>query len=501
MWVTVVRGKRRRREPACCRGRGSWGYVVRQFIAVGAAAAIIAGVMTATSAATPGTAGAQAAANPRAVTVSPIEHVVVIFQENHSFDNVLGGICVHDHLKCDGATRGRLSNGRVIKLSRATNVVRYVEHTAAAQTRAINGGRMNGFDQNLDCGAKHGYACYSQFTPKGIPTLRKLAEAYTISDHTFSQDPVPSWGGHLDLVAGTTDGFVGDNPGHTGVNTKKGWGCDSGLTALWRDPSKPFSPLRYEPSCIPRPDGSGAFRATPVQYVPTILDRLTQAGQSWKLYADQHQGQGGYQWSVCPSFAECLYDRTNGGKPNPNWVARSQFYRDAKAGTLPAYSAIMPDFRVSQHNGSSMLTGDNYIQLLVKAVMHGPKQQWDSTVFFITYDDCGCFYDHVRPPAGLGIRVPMVLVGPRVKAHFVDHHIADFDSMLSFVQHNFHLAPLTRSITTAYDYCHSFVFTTLPCTGGAAPNHSAPGGPTQIPLQPAYDPNPNVGHPDPNDPT
>jgi len=71
-----------------------------------------------------------------------------------------------------------------------------------------------------------------------------------------------------------------------------------------------------------------------VKYVPTILDRLTQAGQSWKLYADQHQGQGGYQWSVCPSFAECLHDRSNGGKPNPNWVARSQFYRDAKVGSI-----------------------------------------------------------------------------------------------------------------------------------------------------------------------
>ena len=347
------------------------------------ASAIVATVATMVWAGTGLTAGAEAPTRHRTVSVSPIKHVVVIFQENHSFDNVLGGICVHDHLKCDGATRGRVSNGTTIKLSQATNVVRYIGHTTLAQARAINGGRMNGFDRNLDCGSRRRYACYSQFTPRQIPTLRKLAEAYTISDHTFSQDPVPSWGGHLDLVAGTTDGFVGNNPGPPAVRTKKGWGCDSGFTAMWRDPTKPSSPLQAEPSCIPRPDGSGAFRPTPVKYVPTILDRLTQAGQSWKLYADQHQGQGGYQWSVRPSFAECLHHRSNGGKPNPNWVPRSQFYRDAKAGTLPAYSAIMPAFRVSQHNGSSMLTGDNYIQLLVKAVMQGPKQQWDSTVFFI----------------------------------------------------------------------------------------------------------------------
>jgi hypothetical protein len=102
----------------------------------------------------------------------------------------------------------------------------------------------------------------------------------------------------------------------------------------------------------------------------------------------------------------------------------------------------------------------------------------------------------------------MVIVSPRAKASFVDHTQASFDSMLAFVEQNWKLAPLGARDAHAYDYCHSFVFTTLPCTGPAAGSHERAGraAPGVVKLQPSVVPAASVRwmkthRPDPNDPT
>jgi phospholipase C len=449
------------------------------------------------------------ATSHRAVT--PIRHVVVIFQENHSFDNVLGRLCVKDHLRCDGTTTGVLHTRRRIALRIAPDIVPQVDHKVLNQAAAINNRRMNGFDRIHDCGPSTHYICYSQYQAREIPNLRKLAERYVISDRTFSEDPVPSWGGHMDLIAGQLDGFRGVGPTpHEGVPANPGWGCDSHKDSPWHNPAQPLSAYVMVPACIPRADGFGPYRRSPVTHIPTILGRLSSAHLSWKLYSDTTPTDSGYIWSICPTFAGCLHDRTNHNKPSPNWKTRPAFTTAAYAGRLPSYSVILPSYALSQHNHASMLLGDNYIEHLVKAVMDGPRAQWRSTVFFITYDDCGCFYDHVAPPphSGLGIRVPMVIVSPQAKASFVDHAIASFDSMLAFVEKNWRLAPLTTGDAHAYDYCHSFVFTTLPCTGQAtaAPNVSGRAAPARVELQPSVVPPASIRYmqthpPDPDDPT
>ena len=132
-----------------------------------------------------------------------------------------------------------------------------------------------------------------------------------------------------------------------------------------------------------------------------------------------------------------------------------------------------------------MKQGDNYIGAIVSAVMHGPD--WASTAIFITYDDCGCFYDHVPPPSpDLGIRVPMVIVSPYAKPHFVDSNVATFTGTMAFVEWNWQLPNLGQDDVGAYDYCNSFTFgcnpspaalqhvgTTLgsPCTRSHVPAH------------------------------
>ncbi|HEY2936845.1 MAG TPA: alkaline phosphatase family protein, partial [Gaiellaceae bacterium] len=198
--------------------------------------------------------------------VQPIEHVVIIFQENHSFDDVLGGICVQDS-RCDGASTGKISTGQVIPLHAAPDIVPGVRHSIAAQTTAMHGGLMDNFDLIPGCAQKAGYACYMQYAPQQIPNLAALARTFVISDRTFESGPVPSWGSHIVLVAAEMGGFTGDNPVPGSLEPGRGWGCDSFKDAMWVPPGG-GTPILV-PSCIPKPDGSGPYRPSPVQWIPT----------------------------------------------------------------------------------------------------------------------------------------------------------------------------------------------------------------------------------------
>src|SRR5262249_40532435 len=81
-----------------------------------------------------------------------------------------------------------------------------------------------------------------------------------------------------------------------------------------------------------------------------------------------------------------------------------------------------------------------------------------TTAVFITYDDCGCFYDHVPPPKGRGIRVPMVIASPYAKPGFTDSNVPSFSSMLAFPEHVFALPALSGRAGAAYDFSSSFDF-------------------------------------------
>jgi phospholipase C len=274
---------------------------------------------------------------------------------------------------------------------------------------------------------------------------------------------IPSWGAHLELVSQDLDGFLGAH-GEYGTLGKLGggWGCDSGYDAPWK--STPDAKTQRVPACVPDPSldpaqypFGGAYRPTPVPYVPTIMDELDAAGLSWRLYVTTGRGATPYGWAICPIFAECL-DTSQ----HQNQVGTKDVLTDAANGTLPAFSVVLPNNATSQHNGDSMATGDNWIGQVVQAIESGPD--WGSTAIFITYDDCGCFYDHV-PPHGMGIRVPMVIVSPWARPGFTDTTRASFSSMLAFTEHVFGLAPLSALDAAAYDYADSFDFGQVPSVG------------------------------------
>jgi phospholipase C len=381
---------------------------------------------------------------------TPIRHVVLLFQENNSFDEILGKLCVTD-ARCDGATTGTTSDGQTRTLTPEPDILPNVAHSVEAQTASIDGGKMDGFDKIQGCTAADNYACYSQVSPRQIPNLAALARSFVISDRTFEETDSPSFGGHIALAASQLDGFQGDAPGQP---SGAGWGCDSNLTAPWINPATHVK--SQVPACIPRPDGSGPFTASPVASVPTIMDRLDAAGYPWRIYdGDYGTSHAGYAWAVCPMFANCLYSADEKGM-----TSEAQIIQDANHNALPSLSLVIPAPTESQHNSDSITQGDNWIGSVVSSIENSPD--WDSTAIFITYDDCGCFYDHVPPPAGLGIRVPMVIISPYAKAAYTDSTVASFASVLAYMEHTLSVPSLNGDDSSAYDYAHSFDYSQAP---------------------------------------
>lgn len=398
---------------------------------------------------------------------SPIKHVVIVYQENHSFDNVLGRLCARTGT-CDGVTEGTLPDGSAIPLRRSPDIVPKADHQTKAQNRAIHGGRMDGFATIHGCRPdedppRQDYGCFTQFTQAQIPNLWRLATSFAISDRTFQLDSVPSFGAHIELVSTTLSGFTGDRPpdGQGAHQVAPGWGCDSHLDAPWQ--ATPGGLISLQPACVPwyglnadRYPYGGAYRPTRVRPAATIMDRLDHADLSWKLYAEgPGEGGGGYLWAICPNYAKCLYTPRR-----QNQVDRKDIIDDGRAGTLPNFSVVIPNVAVSQHNDNSMKAGDNWIGSVVSSIQNGPD--WRSTAIFILYDDCGCFYDHVPPPPGLGIRTPMVIVSPWARPGFVDSNDASIASMLAFTEHTFDLNPLSDRDGLAYDYSDAFDYTQTP---------------------------------------
>jgi phospholipase C len=449
-----------------------------------------------------------ASAKPTAASVSsatnPIKHVVVLLQENHSFDNVLGPLCaeVGSHAikrpgtnsHCDGSTTGSENNGTSIPLAPATDYVATAAHSVAGQQADIDGGKMDGFNTDPNCSSQLSN-CYNAYYPKSgpcssatgscIPNLAVLAERYTISDRTFESDQTPSWAGHLVWATANMDGFQGLIPADPtagqphAASSAPGWGCDAGTVTAWGTPGT------IVPSCVPNSAGSlgpnwAGYDGPMAPYVPTIFDELQAKKLSWKLYGGAgspgttgstggHFTGSGWAWAICPTFAECLYSNQRS-----NLVPATNVMSDAAAGTLPSFSIITPTVANSQHNNDDMSVGDNWIGQVLGALEAGPE--WSSTAVFVTYDDCGCFSDHVNPlqyNSQWGIRVPMVIVSPWAKAGYTDSKPTTFAGTLAFVEHLFGLPALDPSTDgQAYNYQGAFCFN--PSTAGCKAAGSQP---------------------------
>jgi phospholipase C len=248
------------------------------------------------------------------------------------------------------------------------------------------------------------------------------------------------------------------------------------------------------PSCVPAHlQGlrfGGAFEQTPVKNIPTIMDRLDAAGLTWKLYGAS-KTQNGYIWSICPTFAACI-DTSQAA----NLVPDAQFVSDALSGSLPSFSVVTPggpDYSSSCHNGFSMTACDNWVGQLVSAVQDGAD--WRSTAVFITWDDCGCFYDQVRPgtdPDGSdqGPRVPLIIVSPYARPGYTDTTATTFAGILAYTEHVFSLQPLGPNDSAAYAFSGAFNYAQAPRKPLHLVHRPLPASAKRIKLTPALEKDP-----------
>src|SRR5262249_36029445 len=185
-----------------------------------------------------------------------IQHVVVFYQENHSFDETLGKFCLVQAGRCEGYVGPvRLKDGSVVEMTNSPDVVPNVGHDVASQNTVIDGGAMDGWGEILGCRRSDGYRCLNYYTPSQIPNLAALASNFVVSDRTFSMSNSPSWGGHVYAVAATLDNFTGENPVTVkGQVPGRGWGCPDNKVSAWIDPVTKVQSL--QPSCIPAKPGT-----------------------------------------------------------------------------------------------------------------------------------------------------------------------------------------------------------------------------------------------------
>jgi phospholipase C len=344
-----------------------------------------------------------------------LQHIVVLMQENRSFDSYFG--VLHDQgqprtaeVPETGNPNPTNPNGPPITPFHQpqTCISSDVAHGWTATHAEINGGKMNGFTtQNVAPADPTGRRAMGYYDQSDLPFYYGLARTFGIGDRYFASVPGPTYPNRFYEMAGTSFGHI----------------------------SNDFPPAGGWPQ-------------------PTIFGRLQAAGISWKVYFAQV--------STALFFAD-------GQSHQDHIVPISQYFADAKAGTLPQVAFVEPTYigkvavESDEHPPANIQVGQQFTAGVVNALMASPN--WSSSAFLLTYDEHGGFYDHVAPPRApkpdnippilkpgdvnvpfdqYGVRVPFLVASPFSKPHFVSHRVSDHTSILKLIELRFGLKPLSE---------------------------------------------------------
>jgi phospholipase C len=367
-----------------------------------------------------------------------IKHVVIIMQENRSFDEYFGTFPGADGIPMQNGVPTVCSpdpdSNECVKPYHDPNDINAGgPHAAASAVTDINGGKMDGFVTAYR-GAKK--ACTNTTTPgcalgntadvmgwhdaREIPNYWAYAQNYVLQDRMF--EPNSSWSlpSHLFMVSA--------------------WSASCTIPG---DPESCVNALDGPPGDVQPADlGKNDYAWTDLTYL------LHKANVSWAYYlsngsepdcADDamlcqprslNQNVPGI-WNPLPAFDTVKQDDQLG-----NIQTVDKFFSAAADGTLPAVSWIVPESKVSEHPPANIRTGQAYVTSLINAIMQGPD--WKTTAIFLSWDDWGGFYDHVVPPKvdqnGYGLRVPGLVISPYARKGFIDHQTLSFDAYLKLIE-------------------------------------------------------------------
>jgi len=415
------------------------------------------------------------------VAPGKIQHVVIIFQENRSTDNLF-----HDTVLinrgADIASIGQSTNGPVT-LTPVSLIGNYdMTHGHASflsscdwngTTCEMDGENLVGCSPAANCPADAGYQ-YVQ--PSDVQPYFTMAETYAFGDRMFQTNQGASFPAHQYILSGssamcvpggacpkdtTSTFYVAGNPGaDTRADGTPGAGClnpPGGIVNII-DTSQPFPN-----STTINLGGSECFEH------PTLTDLLEGASLNWKYYA----ASDGSIWTA-PDAIQHICEPSGpedqlacGGS---DWASHvvlegtgSQIVTDIQNGQLPAVTWVVPDGAASDHAGENSGLGPSWVASIVNAI--GQSQLWSSSAIIVTWDDWGGWYDHVAPPIRntiapfnsyeYGFRVPLIVISPYAKAGYVSHQMSDFGSILKFIEETFSLTT-TIGESAGVEYADSY---------------------------------------------
>jgi phospholipase C len=377
------------------------------------------------------------------------KHVVVIFQENRTPDNLF-----HGFPNADIADSGINSAGQTIQLTPIALANDYdLRHAHSAFVQMYDGGKMDGADKipvSCNAGAVNCPPPNPQFmyvNPSDVQPYFQLGEQYTFGDRMFQTNQGPSFPAHQFIISGTSaptaasDLFAAENP-------SGGAGCAAPADAL---------------VVLIDPLGNENQKIYPCFEHPTLMDSLDAQMVSWQYYAPSI----GSIWTG-PNAIQHLRFGADWAKVI---VPQTQVLTDIANGHLAQVSWIMPDGADSDHAASNNGSGPSWVASIVNTI--GTSQYWANTAMIITWDDWGGWYDHVAPTIynsyEYGFRVPLIIVSPYTKQAYVSHVPHNFGSILKFIEEVFKLPSLGYADARADDFSDCFDLTQTPISFQAVP--------------------------------
>jgi phospholipase C len=383
------------------------------------------------------------AASPAALPVpgiDKIQHIIVVVQENRSFDEYFGTYPGAKGIPrtSSGAFKVCLPDPASSHCAKPYHDRNYFDegsaHTRDASIRDVNGGAMNGFV--AEARTSRSYCVdHPRFPPcvrarpgpagqpdvmgfhtrREIPNYWAYADHFTLQDHMFA--PSDSWTlpSHLYLVSA--------------------WAA---RCTRWRDPMSCRSDLQADGNIWTKFDHA-IYAWTDITY---LLDKQ---GITWAYYVGKDScvdvpcEPTGTDFTIPPQNPLPGFTDVHETGQLGNIQTHEQFFSALQNGTLPQVTWVMPSHGTSEHPPSSIGDGQAWITRVINAV--GRSSAWDSSAIFLAWDDWGGFYDHVPPiridPNGYGIRVPGLLISPYARPGAIDHQTLSFDAYLKLIEDRF----------------------------------------------------------------
>jgi phospholipase C len=410
--------------------------------------------------------------------IPKIKHIVILMQENHSYDNYLGMLGGRGDglpLGPDGtpAPSNVLPNGQrvaVHHLPSTAQVAGNPTQTWNASHISYAKGTCGGFATSVwqtvpggDPSVPMGY-----WTEQDLPFYHGLAGAFPVADRWFCSCMGPTFPNRRFLIAGTAHGLIDDLPWDLVDYPPAGTIFDALTTSgiSWVN----YHSVNPALVVLRRSLGRGGL---------VVARRLAQLGRWLPGVANAVRGNKSFTADLYPlGLARCVR----------HLGTTRRFFADAAAGTLPAVSIVDPDFGAcSEENPQDISRGESFAAAVINAVLRGPG--WESTLLLWTYDEHGGYYDHVPPPDAVvpddvparnwqlssvwarsllrlisakslaelenvddgpvpykryGFRVPAVIVSPYARQDFVLSEVLDHTSVLKLIEEKWNLPPLTR---------------------------------------------------------